>query len=68
MSTPLHANTTSAIQIVANPVFHEHTKHMEVDHHSIREAYDTHVISLPHINTALQTADMFTKALSLVRH
>jgi len=35
--TPLHADNTSVIQIMANPVFHEKTKHIEVDCHSIRE-------------------------------
>ena len=63
-STPLHANNTSAIQIATDPVFHERTKHIEVDCHSIRDTLESRVISLPHISSNLQVADVFTKALT----
>ena len=34
-STPLHADNTSVIQIATNSVYHERTKHIEVDCHYI---------------------------------
>ncbi|KAF5454772.1 hypothetical protein F2P56_024412 [Juglans regia] len=62
--TPLHADNTSVIQIAANPIFHEHTKHIEVDCHSIQEVLDTRIISLPHVSTDLRITDVFTKAMT----
>lgn len=66
--THLHADNTSTIQIASNPVFHECTKHIEVDCHFIRDTLADRVISLPYISFDLQVADIFTKALPRPRH
>ena len=66
--TPLHANNTSAIQIATNLVYHERTKHIEVDCHSIRDAYDHRVITLPHVSTSVQLAEILTKSLTRQCH
>lgn len=49
--TRLHANNTSTIQIAENPIFHERTKHIEVDCHFIHDAFDDNTISLSHVST-----------------
>lgn len=46
-ATPLHADNTSAIYIAFDLVFHDRTKHIEVDCHYIRKYVISDDISLP---------------------
>ena len=62
--TTRHVNNTSSIQIDANPIFHERTKHIEVDCHYIREALNNNIIFLSYISIDLQVVDIFTKVMT----
>ena len=59
----LNCDNQSAIYIAKNPVFHDKTKHIEVDCHFTRDKVMEGLIQLTYLPTKSQLADLFTKSI-----
>ena len=62
-----YCDNTSAINLSKNPIQHSRTKHIEIQHHFIRELVEDRMHTLEFIHTDDQKADLFTKPLDSKR-
>lgn len=60
----LYCDNKVAFHITANSIFHEHTKHIEMDCHLVCDQILSNNLCTSHIHSIDQVVDLFTKALA----
>ncbi len=63
----LFCDNQSSIKLVKNLVYHARTKHIEIEHHYIRERVAIGDMEVAYIPIAKQEADMLTKPMGRLK-
>ena len=63
----VYYDSTSAIHLVKNQVYHARTKHIYVSFHFVRDVLDDEDVRLEKIHTKDNLADMLTKVVTGVK-
>jgi hypothetical protein len=66
-ATVIYCDNQGAIALAKNPQFHARTKHIDIQHHFVREKVNEGLVQLKYIDTNEQVADGLTKALDKAR-
>ncbi|GJS43262.1 ribonuclease H-like domain-containing protein, partial [Tanacetum coccineum] len=62
-ATLVYCDNVSAVYMSANPVQHQHTKHIEIDIHFVHDKVAAGHVRIFHVPSRFQYADIFTKGL-----
>lgn len=63
-NTPIiHIDNQAALSLIKNPLTHGRSKHIDVQHHFVRECMADGKAHFQYVSTEWQVADIFTKAL-----
>ena len=65
--TTLYCDNQSSIKLCYNPVFHEKSKHFEIDYHFTRQQVENNTLRVEYISSQEQPADILTKSLGRLK-
>ena len=60
----IYCNNQSCIKLSENPVFHDRSKHIDIQYHHLRDCVVKRIMLLQYVSTEEQDDDILTKALS----
>ena len=63
-----NADNQRRISLAKNPVFHDRSKHIDIQYHCTRDLVEQEKIQLKYIPTQDMLADVLAKSLSQVQH
>jgi hypothetical protein len=61
----LHCDNKSTLNTANNPIQHDRTKHIVIDHFFIKEKLEGNIIVLSYVTSGKQVANYLTKGLGL---
>ena len=64
---PLCLDNQAAIFLTVNPAVKHQTKHIDIQHHYIREQYEERVVEPFHVTGIDNPADLFMKSLPVIK-
>lgn len=67
-STRIHSDSQGSMALAKNPEYHSRTKHIDIQHHFVREHVAKRNVHFEFIGTELMVADVLTKPLSRDKH
>jgi hypothetical protein len=62
--TIIHCDKKRCVKLFENSVFHDKSKHIEINYHYIRDMVQRKAIHMQYLSTHEQIADIFTKPLA----
>jgi hypothetical protein len=66
--TLIYSDNQGCIAMSKNPVHHQRTKHIDIQHHFVRDEVNNNTVTFKYLPTNEMPADVFTKAISKDAH